>query len=264
MICAKSESIMQICQSILFYLMKRGLLSSISLITATTFVLAIYCMGHGMITNEPLLPLLSIAWSLSHSGAILVLLRLTHCEAFKSDFQTLFVVVVAPLTVSQCLYYVVTLMNSELLHLHSYTSVTFYIVASIIIWYLFPKYSNTSHLSNLKTLVDFGRAQYWLNHRDIMLAKGAKNYIEIEAVGKRTTGLLRCTMKDFAVQHPNMVRIHRSTFVNSEHVSNIQNLPRSCLMLTLTSGKKIKVSSSYRDSFLASKHFIPNTDIPSQ
>lgn len=75
----------------------------------------------------------------------------------------------------------------------------------------------------------------------------ADNYIELHA--PPACHLDRHTLADF-LAHPagqGFVRVHRSHAVNAAHIAAIEALPHGEAQLILTSGRRLRVSRSYRD-----------------
>lgn len=81
---------------------------------------------------------------------------------------------------------------------------------------------------------------------DIRWVDAAGDYMCIHASGQ--THIMRTTMKQLeSMLNPaQFLRIHRSTLVNSEHLSGAQTLPSGEYMLTLEDGAQLKVSRGYR------------------
>jgi len=74
----------------------------------------------------------------------------------------------------------------------------------------------------------------------------ADNYIELHA--PPACHLDRRTLSDF-LMHPaarGFVRVHRSHAVNPAHIAAIAPLPRGEVLLTVSSGRQLRVSRGYR------------------
>ncbi|MFK7829733.1 MAG: LytR/AlgR family response regulator transcription factor [Congregibacter sp.] len=82
---------------------------------------------------------------------------------------------------------------------------------------------------------------------DISWIDAAGDYMCIQASGK--THIMRITMKQLeAMLNPAVfLRVHRSTIVNSRHITGAQTLSNGEYLLNLEGGSQLKVSRSYKD-----------------
>ncbi len=85
---------------------------------------------------------------------------------------------------------------------------------------------------------------------EIECVEAADNYVELHTSGK--SWLDRITLAAF-LAHPaasGFLRVHRSHAVNLDRVMRIEPIAKGDAELTLTSGRKVRVSRRYRDALL--------------
>ena len=87
---------------------------------------------------------------------------------------------------------------------------------------------------------------YFLKVEEIDWVESAGDYLTLHAGTK--THLIRETMEKFhaKLDPRRFMRIHRSTIVNIERIKDIQPFFKGDYVITLTSGKRLKSSRSYR------------------
>ncbi len=210
-------------------------------------MLSCYCIGHGILTEQVLLPLLSIAWSFSHATGLILLLL--SAKQFRNRLGPYAIVptIIGALVLSDLLFRLITWGIAESYSLHNYTSVVIYSMAGILCYLYFPR----TNMQSSELWVTVGRKSVLLSPENIEFVTAAKNYIEIVSPQLEGSGLIRSSLDDFANANPILLKVHRSTLINPNAIDSIQKLPRSCLNLVMKSGAQIKVSASYRQTVLA-------------
>ncbi len=88
---------------------------------------------------------------------------------------------------------------------------------------------------------------------DILFIQAANNYIEIQYLegGAARKDLIRCTLKraeDLLMSHPCMLRCHRSTLVNSDHILRLTGMPGNLRLKVRNSDVEVPVSRQYLQS----------------
>lgn len=85
-----------------------------------------------------------------------------------------------------------------------------------------------------------------VNQCDIQWIDAAGDYMCVH-VGDETL-ITRATMKELLekLDHPYLVRVHRSSIVNLKDITAAEKLPKGEYLLTLRSGQQLKVSRNYR------------------
>ena len=224
------------------------------------FSLLVYCLGHSVMTQQPLFPALSLAWSVSHAtGLTTIKVLLDEKKLWHKAYVFPFVVCLA-LVLSQALFSALTWLIEGAYYLHGYSSVVVYIFIGVTYWaFLRPRSEPKDGI-----WVDYGQQKAWLKPEDIILVRAAKNYVSIVSGQQTSEGIVRSSISEFAQTHSYLLRVHRSTLINPYRVISIKRLPRECLSLSLTDGHQVKVSSSYSDKVLSEIHSVPRADISSQ
>lgn len=208
-------------------------------------LLAIYCFGHGFLTSEPLFPFLTIIWSFSHSTGIITLKLASHQAKHKSLGWQIVVSVGLGIIISSSLYAMLAWLLGLNYILHNYTSIIVYCLIGALLL------SKNSHIpKGVKRIwVDCGRHKVSVNPENIMIAKAARNYVEITQTDEPKVGVVRSSILKFQSEHPHLLRIHRSTLINPSFISKIIKQQRGCFLLTLNNGSQVKVSSKYAAYF---------------
>lgn len=95
------------------------------------------------------------------------------------------------------------------------------------------------------TIKSSGRI-YFLKTEEIDWVEAEGDYLNLHSGG--TTHLIRETMRNFhaKLDSKKFLRIHRSTVVNIERIKEIHPLFKGEYIITLTGGKRLKSSRSYR------------------
>lgn len=222
-------------------------------------LLFVYCLGHGFMVEQPLLPWLSVAWSLSHATGVMLIAFTLGLNNRAQRWPAVVFAVCAALAVSQLLFTSMTWLGGKSYGLHGYSSVVVYVAIGAVKFLYYRLLKRQAE----GIWVDYGQRKVWLVPRDIKMVSAAKNYVEIVAINKETEGVVRGSISDFANQHSFLLRVHRSTLINPSYLESVQRLPRGCLKVTLQGGQQVKVSATYSEPVLNAASMYSVSDISS-
>jgi two-component system LytT family response regulator len=112
--------------------------------------------------------------------------------------------------------------------------------------------------SRLALKVD-GRTVF-VNAQDVDYVEAAGNYVSIQAGSEAYLVRERLSQMEATLDPEMFVRIHRSTIVNVTRVKEMAPLFNGDQAVTLRTGKKLTVSRSFRDRFMAALGHTPVAD----
>ena len=97
-----------------------------------------------------------------------------------------------------------------------------------------------------RVVIKSGGRIYFLKVEEIDWVEGAGDYLSLHSGGQ--AHMIRETMGNFhaRLDSQKFLRIHRSTIVNVERIEEIRPLFKGDYVVTLTGGKRLKASRSYR------------------
>ncbi|PCJ34830.1 MAG: DNA-binding protein [Alphaproteobacteria bacterium] len=107
-----------------------------------------------------------------------------------------------------------------------------------------------------RILVSKSGVYFFLTPRSIDWIEAAGNYVEIHV--NSNSHMYRGTMKQLLTRlpQPDFIRVHRSYIVNQDRIQKVQPAANGDQWLTLTTGKKLRLSRRYRHNLAngAPKH----------
>ncbi|MFY0629309.1 MAG: LytTR family transcriptional regulator [Flavobacteriaceae bacterium] len=100
-----------------------------------------------------------------------------------------------------------------------------------------------------------------INPSDLICISSADNYVEVNYLkkGKLHKKLLRNTLKNISNQEPNLIKVHRSHFINPSHFKEWKN--SNTLVLTET---EVPISKNYKQALIDVNHSPLKVDSLSQ
>lgn len=227
---------------------------------STTLLLLLYCFGHSTFSEQPRDGLLSVQWSVSHASGLVALLAITAIFPQPQPAIRFALQFAAALAASALCFALLRATQNVEPFLHDYVSVGIWALIAALLTPLLAPLKPWQALN-----IDFGQHRQLVAIEQLIAVHGARNYVEIEIIGKQGTGIVRSTIKEFLQNYPTaLLQCHRSHLVNPQQVTGIQPMQRGAYQLTLSNGSTVPVSAGYADRVLAACHFVPATENPSQ
>lgn len=226
-------------------------------ISATLFL---YCMGHGLLTQTPFDPVLSMRWSISHASGVVAIFAGSQKSYFSSVFSSFCLALFAALMTSSLIFILSATLFGPPYVLHNYLSVGlwFGLCALLTLLLIQPKSRQT-------LVVDFGQSRQIIPVEQVIAAHGARNYLELEISDHKASAIARITMQAFLRAYPDLfLQTHRSHLVNPRHIRTIEQGLRGSLKLSLSNGNTVPVSAVYAKAILNTCQHVPPCDISSQ
>ncbi|TDQ48462.1 LytTR family DNA-binding domain-containing protein [Permianibacter aggregans] len=225
-----------------------------------TLLLLIYCLGHGAFSAQPSDWLMSLQWSVAHAIGLISLLAITTIFPKPQPAIRFTQQFVAALAASALSFAILRATQHFEPFLHDYVSIGVWALIAALLTPLLAPLKPWQALN-----IDFGQHRQLVAIEQLIAVHGARNYVEIEIIGKPGSGIVRSTIKEFLQSYPTaLLQCHRSHLINPKQVTRIQPIQRGAYQLTLSNGSIVPVSAAYADRVLATCHFVPATENPSQ
>ncbi len=211
----------------------------------TVSFLLVYCLGHGALTAEPLLPLASFRWSLIHGTSVIMLLVAISHGSQKSRLYSGLMGLLAALTSQSLLSVLLTLDWQQLIAVHSYTSI---FLTGLLTAIMSRKASRVRTDTTFN--VDIHGLVRTVTASQIIAAHAHRNYIELELDlpnHESATALIRMPLKALLTKTDDqLIQVHRSHLVNPAFISRSNRDARGKLRLHLNNGSSVPVSDHQR------------------